>query len=111
MPAASTSPSASTRAPGGPQVLFKSAMTLDGKVATRAGDSKWISGEDSRYRAHHWRAERDAVVVGIGTALADDPLLTARVDGASTARAASSSTPRRGCRWTRSSCAARSRSR
>ena len=66
---------------GRPQVLFKSAMTLDGKVATRTGDSKWISGEDSRYRAHHWRAERDAVVVGIGTALADDPQLTARVDG------------------------------
>jgi diaminohydroxyphosphoribosylaminopyrimidine deaminase/5-amino-6-(5-phosphoribosylamino)uracil reductase len=42
-------------------VLFKSAMTLDGKVATRTGDSKWISGEDSRYRSHHWRAERDAV--------------------------------------------------
>jgi diaminohydroxyphosphoribosylaminopyrimidine deaminase/5-amino-6-(5-phosphoribosylamino)uracil reductase len=66
---------------GRPLVLFKSAMTLDGKVATRTGDSKWISGEDARYRAHHWRAERDAVVVGIGTALADDPLLTARVDG------------------------------
>ena len=66
---------------GRPQVLFKSAMTLDGKVATRTGDSKWISGEDSRYRAHHWRAERDAVVVGIGTALADDPLLTARIEG------------------------------
>jgi diaminohydroxyphosphoribosylaminopyrimidine deaminase/5-amino-6-(5-phosphoribosylamino)uracil reductase len=62
-------------------VLFKSAMTLDGKVATRAGDSKWISGEASRYRAHHWRAQCDAVVVGIGTALADDPLLTARVEG------------------------------
>src|SRR5829696_8729715 len=67
---------------GRPQVLFKSAMTLDGKVATRTGDSKWISGEDSRYRAHHWRAERDAVAVGIGTALADDPQLTARIDGA-----------------------------
>jgi diaminohydroxyphosphoribosylaminopyrimidine deaminase/5-amino-6-(5-phosphoribosylamino)uracil reductase len=66
---------------GRPQVLFKSAMTLDGKVATRTGDSKWISGEDSRMRSHRWRAERDAVVVGIGTALADDPLLTARVDG------------------------------
>src|SRR6201986_3503179 len=66
---------------GRPQVLFKSAMTLDGKVATRTGDSKWISGEDSRYRAHHWRAERDAVVVGIGTALADDPQLTARIEG------------------------------
>jgi diaminohydroxyphosphoribosylaminopyrimidine deaminase/5-amino-6-(5-phosphoribosylamino)uracil reductase len=66
---------------GRPWVLFKSAMTLDGKVATRGGDSKWISGEASRYRAHHWRAECDAVVVGIGTALADDPQLTARVEG------------------------------
>jgi diaminohydroxyphosphoribosylaminopyrimidine deaminase / 5-amino-6-(5-phosphoribosylamino)uracil reductase len=65
---------------GRPWVLFKSAMTLDGKVATRSGDSKWISGEDSRHRAHHWRAECDAVAVGIGTALADDPLLTARVE-------------------------------
>jgi len=64
---------------GRPWVLFKSAMTLDGKVATRSGDSKWISGEISRERAHHWRAECDAVVVGIGTALADDPQLTARL--------------------------------
>jgi diaminohydroxyphosphoribosylaminopyrimidine deaminase / 5-amino-6-(5-phosphoribosylamino)uracil reductase len=66
---------------GRPWVLFKSAMTLDGKVATRAGDSKWISGESSRRVAHHWRAECDAVAVGIGTALADDPQLTARVEG------------------------------
>ena len=66
---------------GRPWVLFKSAMTLDGKVATRSGDSKWISGEASRYRAHHWRAQCDAVAVGIGTALADDPQLTARVEG------------------------------
>src|ERR1700676_3194515 len=63
---------------GRPWVLFKSAMTLDGKVATRTGDSKWISGEDSRELAHRWRASVDAVVVGIGTALADDPQLTAR---------------------------------
>jgi diaminohydroxyphosphoribosylaminopyrimidine deaminase/5-amino-6-(5-phosphoribosylamino)uracil reductase len=66
---------------GRPWVLFKSAMTLDGKVATRAGDSQWISGEASRALAHQWRASVDAVVVGIGTALADDPQLTARPDG------------------------------
>ena len=65
---------------GRPWVLFKSAMTLDGKVATRGGDSKWISGEQSRQLAHHWRAQCDAVAVGIGTALADDPQLTARID-------------------------------
>jgi diaminohydroxyphosphoribosylaminopyrimidine deaminase/5-amino-6-(5-phosphoribosylamino)uracil reductase len=66
---------------GRPWVMFKSAMTLDGKVATRTGDSKWISGEESRLRAHRWRAECDAVAVGVGTALADDPQLTARVSG------------------------------
>ena len=66
---------------GRPWVLFKSAMSLDGKVATRDGDSQWISCEESRDLAHHWRAEVDAVVVGIGTALADDPRLTARIDG------------------------------
>jgi len=63
---------------GRPWVRFKSAMTLDGKVATRTGDSKWISGQASRELAHRWRASVDAVVVGIGTALADDPQLTAR---------------------------------
>jgi diaminohydroxyphosphoribosylaminopyrimidine deaminase/5-amino-6-(5-phosphoribosylamino)uracil reductase len=67
---------------GRPLVVFKSAMTLDGKVATASGDSKWISSEASRERVHRWRAECDAVAVGIGTALADDPKLTARVDGA-----------------------------
>jgi diaminohydroxyphosphoribosylaminopyrimidine deaminase / 5-amino-6-(5-phosphoribosylamino)uracil reductase len=66
---------------GRPWVLFKSAMTLDGKVATPTGDSKWISGEDSRALAHRWRAAVDAVIVGIGTALADDPQLTARPEG------------------------------
>ena len=66
---------------GRPLVIFKSAMTLDGKVATRTGDSQWISGEASRARAHRWRAESDAVAVGIGTALVDDPRLTARIEG------------------------------
>jgi diaminohydroxyphosphoribosylaminopyrimidine deaminase / 5-amino-6-(5-phosphoribosylamino)uracil reductase len=66
---------------GRPLVVLKYAMTLDGKVATRSGDSKWISNESSRARSHRWRAESDAVAVGIGTALADDPLLTARVEG------------------------------
>ncbi|HEY1276349.1 MAG TPA: bifunctional diaminohydroxyphosphoribosylaminopyrimidine deaminase/5-amino-6-(5-phosphoribosylamino)uracil reductase RibD [Thermoleophilaceae bacterium] len=66
---------------GRPLVIFKSAMTLDGKVATRTGNSQWISNELSRARAHRWRAESDAVAVGIGTALADDPQLTARIEG------------------------------
>jgi len=66
---------------GRPLVVFKSAMTIDGKVATRTGDSQWISGQASRARAHRWRAESDAVAVGIGTALVDDPRLTARIEG------------------------------
>jgi diaminohydroxyphosphoribosylaminopyrimidine deaminase/5-amino-6-(5-phosphoribosylamino)uracil reductase len=66
---------------GRPLVVWKAAMTLDGKVATFSGDSKWITGEASRARAHRWRAEYDAVAVGIGTAMSDDPQLTARVEG------------------------------
>jgi diaminohydroxyphosphoribosylaminopyrimidine deaminase / 5-amino-6-(5-phosphoribosylamino)uracil reductase len=66
---------------GRPLVALKCAMTLDGKVATRTGDSQWISGEASRARVHRWRAESDAVAVGIGTATTDDPWLTARVEG------------------------------
>jgi len=63
---------------GRPLVVFKSALSLDGKVATAAGESKWISGAQSRALVHRWRADLDAVVVGVETALADDPLLTAR---------------------------------
>jgi diaminohydroxyphosphoribosylaminopyrimidine deaminase / 5-amino-6-(5-phosphoribosylamino)uracil reductase len=66
---------------GRPLVIFKSAMSLDGKVATRTGDSQWISGQASRARSHRWRAESDAVAVGIGTAIRDDPRLTSRVEG------------------------------
>jgi diaminohydroxyphosphoribosylaminopyrimidine deaminase / 5-amino-6-(5-phosphoribosylamino)uracil reductase len=66
---------------GRPWVRMKCAMSLDGKVATGTGDSKWISGHSSRDLGHCWRAQSDAVVVGIGTALADDPQLTARIDG------------------------------
>ena len=68
---------------GTPHVVFKAAMSLDGKVATQTGDSKWISGEQSRRLVHRWRAEKDAVAVGVGTALADNPLLNARIGEAS----------------------------
>ena len=65
---------------GIPHVIFKSAISLDGKVATQTGDSKWISGEQSRELVHRWRSQVDAICIGIGTALADDPLLTARAE-------------------------------
>jgi diaminohydroxyphosphoribosylaminopyrimidine deaminase/5-amino-6-(5-phosphoribosylamino)uracil reductase len=63
---------------GRPLVTLKMASSLDGFVATAEGDSRWISGRQSRELVHRWRADADAVAVGIGTALADDPLLTAR---------------------------------
>jgi diaminohydroxyphosphoribosylaminopyrimidine deaminase/5-amino-6-(5-phosphoribosylamino)uracil reductase len=66
---------------GQPYVHAKWAMTLDGKIATRTGDSKWISNDASRALVHRLRGRMDAIVVGIGTALADDPLLTARPPG------------------------------
>jgi diaminohydroxyphosphoribosylaminopyrimidine deaminase/5-amino-6-(5-phosphoribosylamino)uracil reductase len=63
---------------GLPLVTLKLAMSLDGRTSTAPGDSPWISGELSRTLVHRWRAEADAIAVGLGTVLADDPLLTAR---------------------------------
>lgn len=69
---------------GRPWVIAKWAMTLDGKIATHTGDSRWISGEASRAIVHALRGRVDAIIVGRGTAAADDPLLTARPPGART---------------------------
>lgn len=68
-------------ATGRPFVIAKFAQSLDGRVATATGQSQWISSPESRKRAHSWRADCDAVCVGISTAERDDPELTARVDG------------------------------
>ena len=64
-----------------PWVAMKTAMTLDGKIATRTGDSKWITGAEARAYVHELRHRFMAILVGIGTAVADDPLLNCRIEG------------------------------
>lgn len=65
-----------------PYVVLKFAMTLDGKIATRTGASKWITGEAARNHVHQLRGRYAGILAGIGTVLADDPMLNCRIDGA-----------------------------
>ena len=64
-----------------PYVVLKYAMTADGKIATVTGESQWISNEDSRRRAHAMRGRYAAIMAGVGTVIADDPMLNCRIEG------------------------------
>lgn len=66
---------------GLPYTVYKSAMTLDGNTATQTGDSRWVSGHESRQRVHRLRNRVDAIMVGVDTVCNDDPLLNTRLDG------------------------------
>ncbi|WP_251860237.1 bifunctional diaminohydroxyphosphoribosylaminopyrimidine deaminase/5-amino-6-(5-phosphoribosylamino)uracil reductase RibD [Clostridium sp. Marseille-Q2269] len=64
-----------------PFVVLKTASTLDGKIATKTGESKWITGVEARYKVHDIRNDLSGIMVGIGTILKDNPMLTTRIDG------------------------------
>jgi diaminohydroxyphosphoribosylaminopyrimidine deaminase/5-amino-6-(5-phosphoribosylamino)uracil reductase len=66
---------------GRPYVILKAAITLDGRIATATGDSQWISSEESKNYMHELRNQVDGLIVGMGTVLKDDPLLTCRIEG------------------------------
>ena len=66
---------------GRPLVTLKLAMSLDGRIAAALGDSQWITSAAARALVHRWRSEADAVMVGAGTVIADNPRLTCRIAG------------------------------